>query len=160
MKVIGVSGSAVKNSNTDRAVKMVLEATGLETEFIKLSDYTVAPCTACLGCVHTNRCVIEDDGIELAEKAKAADAVVIGGYTPYSSLNALTKCFIERLYPLRHMRGFQRGKPGVAVVTYCAPEHNPELPRAAETGVNTIMYYMMEEGYNYLGAVKVTGNVP
>ena len=31
MKVIGVSGSPIKNSNTDRVIKAVLEATGVET---------------------------------------------------------------------------------------------------------------------------------
>ena len=94
MKVIGVSGSPIKNSNTDRAVKAVLEATGAETEFIKLKDYTVAPCQACLGCVETNVCVIKDDGIELAEKVKSADALIIGGFTPYSTLDSRTKAFI------------------------------------------------------------------
>ncbi len=79
MKVLGVSWSPIKNSNTDRALKAVLNATGYETEFVKLIDYTVAPCKACIGCVKTNKCVIKDDGIELAEKAKAADALVIAG---------------------------------------------------------------------------------
>lgn len=46
---------------------MALKATGLETEFIKLKDYTVAPCQGCLGCVETNQCVVKDDGIELVE---------------------------------------------------------------------------------------------
>ena len=82
MKVLGVSGSPIKNSNTVRALRVVLDATGCETEFIKLNDYTVEPCRACLGCVETNRCVIQDDGIALAEKAKAADVLVIAGFTP------------------------------------------------------------------------------
>ena len=38
MKVMGISGSPIPNSNTDRAVKAVLDATGLETEFFKLID--------------------------------------------------------------------------------------------------------------------------
>ena len=80
MKVLGVSGSPIKNSNTDRALRLALESTGLETEFIKLKDYTIAPCQACLGCIKTNRCVIDDDGIMLAEKAKEADALIIAGF--------------------------------------------------------------------------------
>ena len=32
MKVLGVSGSPIKNSNTDRALQLALEATRLETE--------------------------------------------------------------------------------------------------------------------------------
>ncbi|NCO32286.1 MAG: NADPH-dependent FMN reductase [Armatimonadetes bacterium CG2_30_59_28] len=160
MKVLGVSGSPVRDSNTDRAVKAVLNATGLETEFIKLTDYTVAPCNACLGCVQTNRCVIEDDGIMLAEKAKSAAALIVGGFTPYSTLDSRTKAFIERLYPLRHQHGYMAGKPGGAVITSAVPPGCASLPPAADMGVNAIQFYMMEEGMNFLGAVKVAGNVP
>jgi len=35
MKVLGISGSPIKNSNTDRALKFALESSGLETESIK-----------------------------------------------------------------------------------------------------------------------------
>jgi len=160
MKVLGVSGSPISNSNTDRAVKAVLEATGLETEFIKLSEYAIAPCKACLGCLTTNRCVIEDDGILLAEKAKEADALVIGGYTSYSSIDARTKSFIERLYPLRHIKGFMREKPGGAVITCAVPENVEGLPQAFDAGSNAIMFYMMEEGMLFEGSVRVMGNPP
>lgn len=160
MKVLGVSGSPIKNSNTDKALKAVLEATGLETEFIKLTDYVVAPCMACLGCVKTNRCVIHDDGIVLAEKAKEADALVVAGFTPYSTLDSRTKAFIERLYPLRHNHGFMAGKPGAAVITSCVPEDNKQLPSACEMGTNAVIFYMMEEGMRFVGALKIQGNVP
>lgn len=160
MKVLGVSGSPIKNSNTDRALKAVLDATGCETEFIKLIDYAVEPCRACLGCVKTNTCVIKDDGIELAEKAKAADALVIAGFTPYSSLDSRTKAFIERLYPLRHIHGFMAGKPGGAVITSAVPEDHDTMPPACQMGVNAVQFFMMEEGMNFVGAVKIQGNVP
>lgn len=160
MKVLGVSGSPIKNSNADRALKATLEATEMDYEIIKLRDYTVAPCLACLKCVNTNVCVIKDDGIELAQKAKDADALIIAGYTPYSSLDSRTKAFIERLYPLRHKHGFMRGKPGGAIVTHAIPEGSENLPPAAEYGLNSIYFYMMEEGMEPVGGVKVQGNVP
>lgn len=152
--------SPIKNSNTDRALKAVLEATGCDTELIKLIDYTVAPCRACLGCLETNQCVIKDDGIELAEKAKKADALVIAGFTPYSTLDSRTKAFIERLYPLRHKHGFMATKPGGAVITCCVSEDNNALPPACQMGINAVQFYMMEEGMNFVGAVKIQGNVP
>jgi multimeric flavodoxin WrbA len=160
VKVLGVSGSPIDNSNTDRVLKKALEATGLETEFIKLKRYTVAPCRGCLGCVKTNRCVIEDDGIMLAEKAKSSAALIIAGFTPYSSLDARTKAFIERLYPLRHLHGFMRGKPGGAIITCAVPADNRMLPPACDMGVNAIKFYMMEEGMDYVGDVRLRGNVP
>lgn len=161
MKVLGISGSPVYNSNTDRALKASLEATGLETEFVKLVDYKITPCRACIGCVDTNRCVnTQDDGIMLAEKAKTADALIIACYTPYSSIDALTKAFIERLYPLRHKHGFMAGKPGGAIVTCAVPAASKTLPPAGDMGVNAVMFYMMEEGMNFVGSVKILGNVP
>ena len=160
MKVLGVSGSPIADSNTDRAVKAVLAATGLETEFVKLSDFTVSPCGACLGCVKTNRCSIQDDGIMLAEKAREADALVVGGFTPYSTLDSRTKAFLERLYPLRHNKGYMVGKPGAAVITSAIPEGCAELPPAADMGVNAVMFYMIEEGMRFIGSLKLQGNVP
>lgn len=160
MRVLGVSGSPIRDGNTDRALRAALNATGAETELLKLIDYTVAPCKACLGCVKTNTCVIKDDGILLAQMAKEADALIIAGYTPYSSLDSRTKAFIERLYPLRHIHGFMRGKPGAAIVTCAIPSGAESLPPAGDMGANAIMFYMMEEGMDYQGSVKVLGNVP
>ena len=159
-KVLGVSGSPIPNSNTDRALQSVLVATGLETEFVKLSDYTVAPCKACLGCVKTNRCTIQDDGILLAEKVKAADALVIAGFTPYATIDARTKAFMERLYPLRHRKGFMAGKPGAAIITSATPENHEQMPPVADLAVQAIACYMMEEGMQFVGALKLQGNVP
>lgn len=160
MKVLGVSGSPIKKSNTDRALKLALESTGLETEFFKLIDYSIAPCQACLGCVKTNKCVIEDDGIMFAEKARDADALIIAGFTPYSSLDGRTKAFMERLYPLRHTHGYLAKKPGGAIITCAVPAESEMLPPACEFGVNAIKFFMMEEGMEFVGEVRVLGNVP
>ena len=58
----------------------------------------------------------------LAEKVKEADAHVIAGFTPYSTLDSRTKAFIERLYPLRYTYGFMSGEPGGAVFTSSVSE--------------------------------------
>ncbi|OKY76494.1 MAG: NADPH-dependent FMN reductase [Desulfobulbaceae bacterium DB1] len=161
MIVLGISGSPVKNSNTDRAVRMVMEATMAGKQwFYKLSDYTISPCNACLGCVKTNRCIIADDGVMLAEKAFKADIVIVGGYTPYSSLDSRTKAFMERLYALRHRHGLMAGKPGAAVVTCAVPPGREGMPPAGENGLQAIRFCMMEEGMRYVGGVSVLGNVP
>ncbi len=160
IKILGVSGSPIKNSNTDRALQMALAATGHKTEFIKLSDYTVGPCDACLGCIDTNRCVIKDDGILLTEKAYKANALIIAGWTPYSSIDSRTKAFMERLYALRHRHGLMAGKPGAAIITSAIPPGHEGMPPAGELGLGAIQSYMMEEGMNFVGGVNVTGNVP
>lgn len=161
MKVLAVSGSPIENSNTDRAIKIVMEATGTKKqEFFKLSDYTISPCNACLGCVETNSCIIKDDGVMLAEKAYKADILIIGGYTPYSTLDSRTKAFIERLYPLHHRHGLMAGKPGAAIITCAIPPGKEGMPSACENGLSAIQYYMMGEGMKFVGGVSISGNVP
>ncbi len=160
IKILGVSGSPIKNSNTDRALQIALAATGHKTEFIKLSNHTIAPCDACLGCIESNRCVIKDDGVMLAEKAYKANALIIAGWTPYSSIDSRTKMFMERLYPLRHRHGLMAGKPGAAIVTSAIPPGTEGMPPAGELGIGAIQSYMMEEGMNFVGGVNVMGNVP
>ena len=160
MKVLGVSGSPIKNSNTDRALKIALAATGVKTEFIKLSEYDLRPCNACLGCRKTNNCVQDDDGVLLANKAFKADALIIAGYTPYSSIDSRTKIFIERLYPLHHQHGLMSGKPGAAIVTSAIPPGHEGMPQAHENGLVAIQNYMLEESMNYIGGVRLMGNVP
>ena len=60
-QIIGISGSPIPNSNTDRAVEAVLESTGLDYEFVKLSDLNIRPCRACKQCVPDNICKQQDD---------------------------------------------------------------------------------------------------
>jgi len=159
MKVIGISGSPRPDSNTDRALKVALEATGMDTEFIKLSEYTIKPCQACLKCLNTNVCIIGDDGNVIAEKIKDADALIVAGYTPYSSIDSGTKAMLERLYAIRHKNGYMRGKPGGIIITSAVP-CMPEAPPVAETAVNAVAAYMQEEGMEVVGDVKILGNVP
>jgi hypothetical protein len=53
-----------------------------------------------------------------------------------------------------------RGKPGAAVITCAIPPGKEQSPPACDMGVNPIMFFMMKEGMNFLGSVKVSGNVP
>jgi multimeric flavodoxin WrbA len=160
VEVLGISGSPIPDSNTDRAVKCALEATGLSTAFVKLSDLRMEPCRACLGCKDTNVCVVQDDTQALAEQFRGAKAFVLGAYTPYSSLDARTKMFMERMYCLRHQTGLNRGKIGASVITTACPPEVPGMPPAYETANTQIGIWMMEEGMNNLGSMVVLGNVP
>jgi len=160
MTIIGISGSPVANSNTDRAVRIALEATGQETEFIKLSDYSFQPCRACLGCEETNVCILMDDATNLAQKIRHADALIVAGYTPYRSLDGRTKSLLERLWQLRHKNGLMRGKPGGIIVTSATPPGNAPMSSPMENAVSSIQQYMMTEGMEIVGAVGIVGNVP
>lgn len=122
MKVLGISGSPTKDSNTDTLIKAILEATGAETEFVKLSDIKVGPCIACMKCVHTNECIINDDFKWLSKKVMEADAIVLGSSTFYGAASAFTKAFVERLYSKRHVKLLTGGKLAATVAVGVAAE--------------------------------------
>ncbi|BEQ16043.1 flavodoxin family protein [Desulfoferula mesophila] len=152
-QILGVSGSPVANSNTDRLVRAVLEASGLPGEFVKLSDLEVGPCRGCLGCRSDNVCKVNDDFPALAEKVRRAGALVVGGHATYGTMNGFTKLFLERLFSLRHRRGLNRGKLAVAVAT-----GNGRGRPGLEAAADQIAHSLAWEGMEVLGTLRVTGN--
>lgn len=115
VQVLGISGSPVKDSNTDRLVKTILEASDVDTEFVKLSDISVGPCIACKQCAHTNQCIINDDFKWLSRKIVEADALVIGTPVMDNNVSAFTKSFIERSLSLKHGQ-LMEGKIGATAI--------------------------------------------
>ncbi|MBT8350225.1 MAG: flavodoxin family protein [Deltaproteobacteria bacterium] len=154
IEVLGISGSPVKNSNTDRFVKTVLDATGLESEFVKLSTINVRPCMACKKCVPDNVCKVIDDFQELAEKIKKAKALIIGAYIPYGQIDGFTKALLERFWSLRHMNNLLRGKLCATVLTGLVPDvlDNVNQSLAAE-----LKEY---ERMDLIGQIAIQGNLP
>ncbi len=152
-QILGISGSPIKNSNTDRLVQAVLAGSGLGSEFVKLSKMNVKPCIACLGCKEDNICKVKDDFPELAEKVRNADAIVVGGYAPYGSVDGFTKAFLERLFSLRHRNGLNQGKFAVVV----ASGIGRGAPGLEETS-KQIAHALTVEGMEILGNLKITGN--
>ena len=98
-QIIGVSGSPIKNSNTDRLIRAVLEGSGLSSEFVKLSMINLRPCIACLGCKKDNICKVNDDFPELAEKVRHAGAVVVGDIHLMEQPTGLLKRFSNACFP-------------------------------------------------------------
>jgi len=167
IKILGVSGSPIKNSNTDRAVKAILEASGLESEFVKLSEINVRPCRACKGCVPDNICKVEDDFPALAEKIKEAEALVIGAYCPYGQIDGFTKAFLERLWSMRHVSNLNKGKRVILVVNGVATpgitQRDKLLNKMNVTRKNVasaIAKEMRMENMKVIGTVLIRGNVP
>jgi multimeric flavodoxin WrbA len=143
-KVLGISGSPVKDSNTDTLVKTILESTGLDQDFVKLSEIEVAPCRACKKCAYTNQCVWDDDFKWLSQMVLDADALVIGTPVMYGSASGFTKAFIERLWSLRHVKLLTQGKIGATAVVGWV---------STEDVINWLNQVMMVSGFKLVGSV-------
>ena len=152
-QLIGISGSPIKNSNTDRLVQAVLKSSGLQYEFVKLCKVNIKPCIACLGCAADNICKVEDDFPELAEKLKNAHGLVIGSYPPYASVDAFSKAFLERLFSMRHQNHLNKGKLAVVITTGIGRG----APGLDEAGQQVSMALQME-GMEVMGQLKAVGN--
>ncbi|MDR2352620.1 MAG: flavodoxin family protein [Deltaproteobacteria bacterium] len=152
-QVLAFSGSPIKGGTIEKGLRMVLDATGAETtELVRLSTLKMGICTACKKCAHTNRCVIDDDVNTQLEKIEKADAIIMSGYPSFGSINALSKVFIERNWPLRHNYVLTKGKAGAAVVA--GGGYLEELSHFFEN------YF---DGYlktDYAGTLALQGNVP
>ena len=101
--VLVISTSFRKNSNSDilsdEFIKGAAEA-GHNIEKINLSDKTINFCKGCLACQKTQKCVINDDAREIAEKALNADILVFATPIYYYSVSGQLKTLIDRLNPL------------------------------------------------------------
>ena len=153
IKILGISGSPVPNSNTDRLILQVLKSSGLEYEFVKLSDIIVGPCRACKACVKDNICKVKDDFPELAKKLLEAKALVLGGYTPYGTLDAFTKAFLERLWSMRHRYSLNEQKCVVSVISGLHPE-------TTEAALKSLAREFSMERMHHVAELSIIGNVP
>ena len=154
IEVLGISGSPIENSNTDRLIQAVLDATELEFEFVKLSRINIRPCLACKQCVPDNICKVKDDFPELAERIKKAKALIIGAYIPYKQIDGFTKALLERFWSLRHVSNLLRGKLCATVLTYLSPEAADNVKQALAIQLKEM------ERMELIGQLMVKGNIP
>lgn len=106
LKVLAVSGSPRKESNTDKIIGAVLrgaEDAGHHTEFIKLNDLTISPCQACGYCRENpdNWCKLKDDGAVILEKTIDCDVLVFGSPIYMGGISAQAKAYIDRWYSFK-----------------------------------------------------------
>jgi multimeric flavodoxin WrbA len=118
MKILGFSsGSIGREGNVDRMVKAILEKSGHDAEFIKLTDLTFSGCKGCVQlCAGPQVCKLKDDAQPYYEKILNADAVVMGSPVYMNTITSTASAFIERFYGYRHVDIQIAGKPFVTVV--------------------------------------------
>lgn len=100
VKVIGINGSARKDGNTAILINAVFEELnkeGIETEMIQLSGKIMDPCKACWACGGKGNCVHKGDSfVELFEKIKLANGIILGSPVYTANVSANMQAFLER----------------------------------------------------------------
>lgn len=126
MKIVGVSAGVVgRDSNTDRIVKAIMEKSGYDSEFVKLTDLDYSACKGCVWlCAKQQVCKLEDDLFPCLQKIKEADAVILGSPVQFRTISATMSAFISRLWGFRHVDFVIQNKPFVLVV--CGTGNRPD----------------------------------
>lgn len=97
MNILAICGGMRPDSNTNKLVKKVAEATGFEYEVADFGTLVIQPCTGCSACMmDEGKCPVDDDMQILYAKLLAADAIIVGSPTYFMNISGAVKCFIDR----------------------------------------------------------------
>ena len=101
--VLVITTSLRGNSNSDILAEHLIAGArdaGHNVEHISLKGKNIRFCIGCLACQKTQRCVLKDDAIEIAEKVKEADTLVFATPIYYYEMSGQMKTLLDRLNPL------------------------------------------------------------
>lgn len=124
MKVLAINGSTRKDGNTAILINSVFEELnkeGIETEMVQLSGNIIEPCKACWACGERNNCVHRKDlFVELFEKMKQADGIILGSPVYTANISSSMQAFLERASVVADMNRSEKllyHKVGASVVS-------------------------------------------
>lgn len=115
VKILGVSGSPIKDGNCDKLVQVSLEAAreinGVETEFITLAQKKIACCEHCQYCIkNRTSCQIKDDAQPILDMITAADGIIFGAPSWLRTLAPPLMNLMSRTRNIRFFTGEWRNK--------------------------------------------------
>jgi multimeric flavodoxin WrbA len=99
VKVLGISTSPRIDGNSDTLLRRSLEgaeSAGAQTEYIRLVDYKIGPCTECNACYSTGLCRVQDDYQQILEKLINTDRLVFATPIFFMTVCAQAKMLIDR----------------------------------------------------------------
>ena len=99
MKVLGINGSARKDSHTTRLMKYIFEELnkeGIETKLITLYDKKINPCHACWACQSRKNCVYQDDFHDVFNQMMEADGMILGLPVYMANISSFMQALLER----------------------------------------------------------------
>ena len=102
-RVLIIETSLRAKSNSDILAQKAAEGAkdaGHEVEVISLKGKTIGFCRGCFVCQNTQKCVLKDDAVMIAEKAKEADTLLFATPIYYYEMSGQMKTLLDRLNPL------------------------------------------------------------
>jgi multimeric flavodoxin WrbA len=102
MKVLLINGSPRQSGCTFTGLSIIkdqLALNGVDSEIIQVGNKPIAGCIACLSCRQTNKCVFDNDMVNIAtEKMKEADGLILGSAVHFASATGAATSFFDRFF--------------------------------------------------------------
>ncbi len=102
-KVLVITTSLRADSNSDILAERLIAGAkdaGHDVEHISLKGKEIRFCIGCLSCIDTQKCVLKDDAVLIAEKVKNADTLVFATPVYYYGMSGQMKTLLDRMNPL------------------------------------------------------------
>lgn len=158
-KVLGINCSYRHYGNSDVLLQEALlsaRESGMEVEYLRLSDYNIKQCRGCLSCIFTGRCVIKDDDMPLLwDKMKTSDGLLVSAPTYYFSPAGIVKMVIDRAFIYAKYLDEVYGRNRVAAIISVAgnSKWNP-------LGVESLNVLPLAYGYRIVDYVEAYATGP
>ena len=164
LKILAIASSPRRGGNSETMLDAAVEAAraaGAEVEKVALRDLGYRPCLNCGGCSRTARCVQQDGYVDLNEKIRAADRLILAAPVYFASLCAPMKCLIDRGQPFWVEKYVLKRQPApraierrALLVSCCGFAQGESFLANAE---QIIKVYLLCQDIRYAGAVFEPG---
>lgn len=101
--VLVITTSLRAKSNSDILAERLIAGAkdaGHQVELISLKGKTIGFCRGCLACQKTQKCMLKDDAVMIAEKVMNADMLVFVTPIYYYEMSGQMKTLLDRMNPL------------------------------------------------------------
>lgn len=117
-KILSIIGSPHKDGNTAKIINSIHNgamSNGNSCETVFLSDYDLEYCTDCEACRECGVCPLNDDFMEIVEKIKQCDLLILASPMWHHAVTGYMKVFIDRFAAC--MLDFKVDSGGVVTMT-------------------------------------------
>ena len=146
-KVLILVGSA-RNGNSLFLANQIVS--NYPAEIISIAQKKITPCTGCLNCDETKKCIFFDDMEVLIKQVVDADVVVMISPTRWGLLSTDIKLFIDRLNPVATTEELA-GKNLIIVAIGQSDYNDSSIIHA----IKSMEFFGESSGMNLLGSIPV-----
>jgi len=112
MKTMLIINGSPRKDGSDSAILKMLSEKALEFDYtpetIDICHLEINGCKACMACKKSGRCAQKDDMIQLYDKIRSADMLVLASPIYFGGETGQMKCFMDRFYAMVSTKNGER----------------------------------------------------